>query len=60
MQRYDGPIDEWVPDFKVFVYDLPAEFHSELKRDQKRCVNDQYGTEIMIHENLLKVTLHKP
>ena len=54
-QAFDGPIDEWTPDYKIFVYDLPGEFHSELKEDQKRCINDQYGTEIRIHENLLKV-----
>ncbi|KAK3270001.1 hypothetical protein CYMTET_21581 [Cymbomonas tetramitiformis] len=41
-------------DFKVYVYDLPGEFHSDLKRDQRRCVNDQYGTEIRFHENLLQ------
>jgi hypothetical protein len=39
----------------VFVYELPAEFNTELKKNQPRCINDQYGTEIMIHENLLKV-----
>jgi len=53
----EAPLEEWQPDFKVFVYDLPSEYHSDLKRDQKRCVNDQYGTEIMIHENLLKVRM---
>eukprot|EP00899_Mesostigma_viride_P024867 jgi/Mesvir1/5565/Mv15587-RA.1 len=41
-------------DFKVYVYDLPKEFHSELKSDQKRCITDQYGTEILIHEELLR------
>ena len=40
--------------FKIFVYDLPVEFHSELKKQQRRCVSDQYGTEIRIHEDLLK------
>ena len=40
--------------FKVFVYDLPHEFHRDLKQQQKRCVTDQYGTEIRIHEELLR------
>lgn len=40
--------------FKIFVYDIPAEFHRELKQQQRRCVSDQYGTEIRIHEDLLK------
>lgn len=44
-------------DFKVFVYELPDEFHVELKRQQKRCISDQYGTEIRIHEDLLKSPL---
>ena len=39
-------------DFKVFVYDLPEKFHVGLKKEQKRCINDQYGTEIRIHEDL--------
>ena len=39
--------------FKIYIYDLPSEFHSNLKRDQRRCVSDQYGTEIRIHEDLL-------
>jgi hypothetical protein len=56
----EGPLEEWQPDFKVFVYDLPPEYHIDLKRDQKRCVNDQYGTEIMIHENLLQVRIAIP
>lgn len=43
--------------FKIYIYDLPKEFHSDLKRDQKRCVSDQYGTEIRIHEELLKSPL---
>ena len=40
--------------FKIYIYDLPKEFHSDLKRDQRRCVSDQYGTEIRIHEDLSK------
>ena len=40
--------------FKIFVYDIPAEFHRELKQQQRRCVSDQYGTESRIHEDLLK------
>ena len=40
-------------DFKVWVYPLPAKFHSGLKEEQGRCVHDQYGTEIRIHEELL-------
>lgn len=40
----------------MYVYDLPAQFNSELKSSQKRCINDQYGTEIMFHENLLTVS----
>jgi len=48
------PLEEWRPDYKIYVYDLPAEFNSDLKRDQRRCINDQYGTEIMFHENILK------
>ena len=51
----EAPLEQWLPDYKVFVYELPPEYHSDLKRDQKRCVNDQYGTEILIHENLLTV-----
>lgn len=43
--------------FKIYIYDLPKEFHSDLKREQKRCVSDQYGTEIRIHEELLKSPL---
>lgn len=39
--------------FKIFVYDLPAEYHSALKKDQPRCISDQYGTEIRIHETIL-------
>ena len=38
---------------QVYVYDLPAKFNSALKAKQPRCVNDQYGTEIRFHENLL-------
>mmetsp|Transcript_26210 Transcript_26210/g.49800 ORF Transcript_26210/g.49800 Transcript_26210/m.49800 type:complete len:577 (-) Transcript_26210:333-2063(-) len=52
-QSLDGQLEDWKPDFKVYVYDLPAQFNSELKSSQKRCINDQYGTEIMFHENLL-------
>ena len=40
-------------DFKVFVYPLPPKFHVGLKEEQSRCVHDQYGTEIRIHEELL-------
>eukprot|EP00951_Prasinocladus_malaysianus_P022072 scaffold184069_cov45-Prasinocladus_malaysianus.AAC.1 len=42
------------PSFKVYVYELPAEYHSQLKKDQSRCISDQYGTEIRIHESLLE------
>lgn len=41
-------------DFKVYVYDLPAQFHSELAKQQRRCIYDQYGTEIRIHEMLMR------
>lgn len=41
------------PPRQVYVYDLPAKFNSALKDKQPRCVNDQYGTEIRFHENLL-------
>ncbi len=42
--------------FKIYVYDreIPEEFHRRLRKEQSRCVNDQYGTEIRIHEELLK------
>ena len=40
-------------EFKVWVYPLPAKFHSGLKEERGRCVHDQYGTEIRIHEELL-------
>ena len=35
------------------MYDLPARFHTQLAREQRRCISDQYGTEIRIHETLL-------
>ena len=38
----------------VYVYDLPAQFHSQLAKEQRRCIYDQYGTEIRIHETLLR------
>ncbi|KAK3287380.1 Glycerol kinase [Cymbomonas tetramitiformis] len=41
-------------DFKVYVYDLPAEYNHALKQEQRRCITDQYGTEIRIHEELLR------
>eukprot|EP00873_Tetraselmis_striata_P033273 jgi/Tetstr1/453537/TSEL_040505.t1 len=40
-------------DFKIYVYDLPKEYHIALKKDQPRCITDQYGTEIYIHETIL-------
>jgi hypothetical protein len=36
------------------VYELPEQYNHALKRSQRRCIDDQYGTEIRIHEELLK------
>jgi len=35
---------------EVYVYDLPEQFHRQLAKEQRRCLFDQYGTEIRIHE----------
>jgi len=42
------------PPFKIYVYELPREYHIQLKKEQGRCITDQYGTEIRIHETLLE------
>ena len=39
---------------RVFVYDLPRRFNKELSRKYKRCTTDQYGTEVLFHEELLR------
>ena len=36
---------------KVFVYDVPKQFTSELAKRYGRCERDQYGTEIWFHRN---------
>ena len=38
----------------MYVYELPEQYNHALKRSQRRCIDDQYGTEIRIHEELLK------
>lgn len=43
---------------QVYVYDLPPEYHKDLKKDQPRCITDQYGTEIWIHETLMHSKYH--
>jgi hypothetical protein len=40
-------------DFKVFVHDLPEEYNEAMVRGQRRCLTDQYGTEVRFHRNLL-------
>ena len=40
-------------DIKVWVYSLPQKFHPGLKKERSRCIHDQYGTEIRIHDELL-------
>ena len=36
------------------MYDLPRRFNKELSRKYKRCTTDQYGTEVLFHEELLR------
>ena len=31
---------------RIFVYDLPRRFNKELSKKYKRCITDQYGTEV--------------
>jgi hypothetical protein len=38
---------------QVYVYELPEHYNHGLKKSQRRCIDDQYGTEIRIHEELL-------
>ena len=38
---------------RIFVYDLPRRFNKELSRKYKRCIKDQYGTEVLFYEELV-------
>jgi len=38
---------------KIFVYDVPSKFTTDMSRKWKRCSTDQYGTEVFFHEALL-------
>ena len=44
--------------FKIFVYNLPPKFHVEMLKKNKRCVTDQYGTEIRIHANIMQSKMY--
>ena len=44
--------------FKIFVYNLPQKFHVEMLKKNKRCVTDQYGTEIRIHANIMQSKMY--
>ena len=37
---------------KIYVYDVPSKFTTDMSRKWKRCSTDQYGTEVFFHEAL--------
>lgn len=41
-----------VPLPKIYVYDVPSKFTTDMTRKWKRCYTDQYGTEVFFHEAL--------
>ena len=40
------------------MYNLPQKFHVEMLKKNKRCVTDQYGTEIRIHANIMQSKMY--
>lgn len=45
--------EEDLPLPKIFVYDVPTKFTTDMSHKWKRCSTDQYGTEVFFHEALV-------
>jgi len=51
-QRVAHHAEEDVPLPRVYVYDVPTKFTTDMTHKWKRCSTDQYGTEVFFHEAL--------
>jgi len=54
-QRVAHHAEEEVPLPRIYVYDVPSKFTTDMSRKWKRCSTDQYGTEVFFHEALMAV-----
>ena len=44
------------PSFKIYVYDMPASFNTEIRRENRKCSSSMFASEVAIHTWLLQNT----